>query len=61
VITITTVYPGAAPDLIQGFITSPIAAAVSTTENVDYITSQSRQSASIVTVQMRWAPIPTSR
>ena len=27
VITITTVYPGAAPDLIQGFITSPVAQA----------------------------------
>ena len=58
VITITTVYPGAAPDLIQGFVTSPIAAAVSTTENVDYVTSQSRQSASVVTVQMRLGADP---
>jgi multidrug efflux pump len=58
VITITTVYPGAAPDLIQGFVTSPIAAAVSTTENVDYITSQSRPSASVVTVQMRLGADP---
>jgi multidrug efflux pump len=58
VVTITTVYPGAAPDLIQGFITSPIAAAVSTTENIDYITSQSRQSASVVTVQMQLGADP---
>jgi len=58
VITITTVYPGAAPDLIQGFVTSPIAAAVSTTEDVDYVTSQSRQSASVVTVQMRLGADP---
>ncbi len=58
VITITTVYPGAAADLIQGFVTSPIAAAVSTTENVDYITSQSRPSASVVTVQMRLGADP---
>ena len=28
VITVTTVYPGASPELIQGFVTSPIAAAV---------------------------------
>ncbi len=58
VVTITTVYPGAAPDLIQGFITSPIAAAVSTTENIDYITSQSRPSASVVTVQMKLGADP---
>ena len=58
VVTITTVYPGAAPDLIQGFITSPIAAAVSTTENIDYITSQSRPSASVVTVQMKLGANP---
>lgn len=58
VITVTTVYPGAAPDLIQGFVTSPIASAVSTTENVDYITSQSRPSASVVTVQMNLGADP---
>jgi len=58
VITITTVYPGASPDLIQGFITAPIAAAVATTENIDYVTSQSRPSASVVTVQMRLGSNP---
>ncbi|QYK43308.1 MAG: efflux RND transporter permease subunit [Paracoccaceae bacterium] len=58
VITVTTVYPGAAPDLIQGFVTSPIASAVSTTENIDYITSQSRPSASVVTVQMNLGADP---
>jgi len=58
VITITTPYPGASADLIQGFITSPIAAAVSTTENIDYVTSQSRPSASIVTVQMKLGSDP---
>jgi multidrug efflux pump len=58
VITITTVYPGASPDLIQGFITAPIAAAVATTENIDYVTSQSRPSTSIVTVQMQLGSNP---
>ena len=58
VVTITTVYPGASADLIQGFITSPIAAAVATTENVDYITSTSRPSASTVTVNMRLGANP---
>src|SRR5690606_30164230 len=58
VVTITTTYPGASADLIQGFITSPIAAAVSTTENIDYVSSQSRPSASVVTVQMRLGSDP---
>jgi len=58
VITITTVYPGASADLIQGFITAPVSAAVATTENVDYVTSQSRPSASVVTVQMRLGSNP---
>ena len=58
VVTITTIYPGASPDLIQGFITSPISAAVATTENVDYITSSSRPSVSTVTVNMRLGANP---
>ncbi|MEI5677525.1 MULTISPECIES: efflux RND transporter permease subunit [unclassified Mesorhizobium] len=58
VITITTPYAGASADLIQGFITAPIASAVSTTENIDYVTSQSRPSASVVTVQMKLGSNP---
>ncbi|WP_048645590.1 efflux RND transporter permease subunit [Nitratireductor soli] len=58
VITVTTIYPGASADLIQGFITAPISAAVATTENVDYVTSQSRSSASTVSVQMRLGSNP---
>ncbi|WP_209428157.1 efflux RND transporter permease subunit [Pararhodobacter sp. SW119] len=52
VITITTVYPGASAELIQGFVTAPISSAVASAEGVDYITSQSRSSASVVTVNM---------
>ncbi|MFO1105679.1 MAG: efflux RND transporter permease subunit [Amaricoccus sp.] len=58
VVTITTVYRGAAPDLIQGFISSPIAAAVASTENIDYVTSQSTPSASVVSVHMRLGSNP---
>ncbi len=58
VITVTTTYAGASPDLIQGFITAPIARAVSTTENIDYVTSQSRPSASVVTVHMKLGSDP---
>src|SRR5438309_10161265 len=41
VINITTVYPGASADLVQGFITTPIEQAVASAEGVDYITSSS--------------------
>ena len=58
VITINTVYPGASADLIQGFITAPIASAVSTTENLAYVTSASRPSSSSVTVNMELGANP---
>jgi multidrug efflux pump len=57
-ITITTLYPGASADLIQGFISAPIARAVASTENIDYVTSASRPSASTVTVQMKLGSNP---
>jgi len=41
VVTVTTVYPGAAADMIQGFITTPIEQAVASAEGIDYITSSS--------------------
>ncbi len=37
VITVTTVYPGASPELMQGFITTPLEQAVASAEGVDYI------------------------
>ena len=58
VVTITTLYTGAQPELIQGFITAPIAAAVATTENIDYVTSQSTPSASVVSVHMKLGSNP---
>src|SRR5207253_2880493 len=52
-ITVTTTYPGASPDLIQGFITTPIEQAVATAEGIDYLTSTSIQGTSTVTVYVR--------
>ncbi|MGO4570400.1 efflux RND transporter permease subunit [Microvirga sp. 2TAF3] len=52
-ITITTTYTGASADLMQGFISTPIAKAVSSAEGVDYVTSQSRLGLSTVSVRMR--------
>ncbi|HEY4128353.1 MAG TPA: efflux RND transporter permease subunit, partial [Gammaproteobacteria bacterium] len=52
-ITITTAYPGASADVIQGFITTPIQQAVASAEGIDYITSSSQQSASTITVNLK--------
>src|SRR5919206_1758315 len=52
-ITVTTVYPGASPELIQGFITTPIEQAVSTAEGIDYLTSSSTQGKSTVTAYIK--------
>ena len=52
VITVTTPYPGASADLMQGFITTPIAKAVLNADNVDYVTSKSALGASTVSVHM---------
>src|SRR5512132_3794839 len=41
VVNVTTVYPGASADLIEGFITTPIEQAVASAEGVDYMTSSS--------------------
>src|SRR5690606_3896724 len=50
VITITTAYPGASPELMQGFITTPLEQAVASAEGVDYIKSSSVQGTSKIQV-----------
>jgi multidrug efflux pump len=53
VITVTTVYPGASADLMQGFITQPIAQAVASAEGLDYLTSSSTQNTSTITAYVK--------
>jgi len=53
IITITTAYPGANSELIQGFITSPIQQAIASSEGIDYITSTSRQNISTVVAHLQ--------
>src|SRR5580658_2549636 len=52
-ITVTTIYPGATPDLIQGFITTPIEQAVATAEGIDYMTSTSVLGTSTITAYIK--------
>jgi multidrug efflux pump len=53
VITITTAYPGASAELIQGFVTTPVQQVVSSTKGIDFVRSSSRNSVSTVEVHMK--------
>ena len=53
VVNVTTVYPGASAELIQGFITTPIEQAVASAEGVDYITSSSVLGTSTIQVYIK--------
>ncbi|MBI5263728.1 MAG: multidrug efflux RND transporter permease subunit [Bradyrhizobium sp.] len=53
VVNVTTVYPGASADLIQGFITTPLEQAVASAEGVDYITSSSVLGTSTIQVYIK--------
>lgn len=53
IITINTSYPGADPDLIAGFITTPLESAVASAEGVDYMTSSSIQGLSTITLTIK--------
>jgi multidrug efflux pump len=52
-ITVSTTYPGANADLIQGFITVPIQQAVASTEGIDTLVSTSTQNVSTVTLNLK--------
>jgi multidrug efflux pump len=53
VISITTNYPGAPAELMQGFITVPIQQAVAAAEGIDYMTSSSTQGKSVISAYIR--------
>jgi multidrug efflux pump len=52
-ITVTTVYPGATAQLMQGFITQPLSQAIATAEGIDYLTGNSIQGTSTITAYIR--------
>ena len=52
-ITVTTTYPGANADLIQGFITVPIQQAVASAEGIDTLVASSTQNVSTVTLNLK--------
>jgi len=53
VVTISTSFPGADPESMAGFITTPIETAVAQANGIDYMTSSSQNSTSTITVYLR--------
>lgn len=51
-ITITTTYPGADPNTMAGFVTTPIENAVAQVNGIDYITSSSQTGISTITINL---------
>ncbi|NNL99250.1 MAG: MMPL family transporter [Gammaproteobacteria bacterium] len=52
-ISIRTVYTGASPDLVQGFITTPIQQSIASAEGISYITSSSTSGVSNIVANIR--------
>ena len=53
IVTVTTTYYGADPDVIAGFITTPLELAISQANGIDYMTSTSLSGVSTITVNLR--------
>ncbi|KTD39926.1 efflux RND transporter permease subunit [Legionella parisiensis] len=52
IVTVTTTYTGADPDVIAGFITTPLENSIAQANGIDYMTSISTSSTSTITVNL---------
>ena len=53
VVRVATVYVGANPDLVRGFITTPLERVIASADGIDYMESSSAQGVSTITVHLR--------
>jgi len=53
VVTVTTIYYGADPDVVAGFITTPLENAIAQANGIDYMSSTSQSGTSTITVYLR--------
>ena len=53
VVTVTTVYYGADPELVAGFITTPLENAIAQANGIDYLTSSSKSGISTITANLQ--------
>ncbi len=52
-ITVSTAYPGANAETIQGYITQPLQQSLASAEGIDYMTSSSQQNLSVISIYAR--------
>jgi len=53
VVTVSTIYYGADPQVVVGFITTPLENAIAQANGIDYMSSTSQSSASTITIYLR--------
>ncbi len=53
VVRVSTVYVGAAADLVRGFITTPLERVIASADGIDYLESSSAQGLSTITVHLK--------
>ena len=53
VVTVTTIYTGADPALVAGFITTPLENSIAQANGIDYLTSSSSSSVSVIRANLR--------
>jgi multidrug efflux pump len=58
-VTLTTVYVGASPELVRGFITTPLERAVAAADGIEYIESNSRLGLSTIKIRLKLNYDPT--
>jgi len=52
-INVSVAYPGASPELMQGFITAPLEREIATADGIDFLTANTRQGGSVITAYLR--------
>lgn len=53
VVTVRTVYVGASPELVRGFVTTVLERAIAAADGIDYIESQSSQNLSLIQARLK--------
>ncbi len=53
IVTVTTVYTGADPSIVAGFITTPLETSIAQANGIDYMTSTSTSNQSVITIYLR--------
>ncbi|HUJ25634.1 MAG TPA: efflux RND transporter permease subunit [Myxococcales bacterium] len=52
-VTVTTAYVGASPDLVRGFVTTPLERVIASADGIDYIESESKLGLSTIRARLR--------